>query len=429
VSAFLTGAAVTSGPWLLTTLVLVLMRISAGVADISGASAVITVVFAVVIVLSAPIDIVLSRFAADRVYARRRDRIAAPLRLVLAACLPAFTLVGALAMVLLGATLELGLPGALLAGVIGAQWLLLSAAGGLSSPGIILRAFAIGAPVSVLGAHLLSRFTTLGAVGYLYGFGAGQVATLALLLWGTFRALPPEEDESARILPAFREYWLLAAAALAFHAGIWVDKLVVMALGGAQLAATYAATAAVAWLSVIPACAYLFVKVETGFSRRFRSFYAALHTGASLPDLERMARELGAEVGRVLRGTGAVQACVTLGSLLAAPLVVEALGLSAGDPTTLRWLLLGAALQVLGLSATLLLYYFDFRFESFLAAAVQLGANGLLTLLLGAPSRSLGAGYSIACALSATLAIGLLHRRMTALLLRTFQSQPYASET
>ena len=68
-------------------------------------------------------------------------------------------------------------------------WLLLSAAGGLSSPGIILRAFAVGAPVSVLAASVLCRPEVLGSIGYLYGFGAGQLVTLAMLLYGTQRAL------------------------------------------------------------------------------------------------------------------------------------------------------------------------------------------------------------------------------------------------
>ena len=69
--AFLTGVAVTSGPWLLTTLALVLVRATAsGAAGVADAERIITVVYAVVIVLSAPIDIVLSRYASDRVYER-----------------------------------------------------------------------------------------------------------------------------------------------------------------------------------------------------------------------------------------------------------------------------------------------------------------------------------------------------------------------
>ena len=388
----------------------------------------ITIVYAIVIVLSAPIDIVLSRYAADRVYEGRRDQIATPLRLLLALCLIAFTIIGALAMLVCRVPFALAVPGTILAAVVGAQWLLLSAAGGLSSPGIILRAFALGAPISVLAAYGLARPDALGAVGYLYGYGAGQLVTMACLLWGTMRALPDEEDETASILPAFIDYWLLAAAAFAFHAGLWIDKLVVFVLADAHVASSYAATAAVAWLSVVPACAYLFVAVETVFHRRFRAYYAALHTGASLSELERLAGDVRVEVDRTLRGTAAVQACVTLLCLLAAPRIATHLALAEHGNGVLMWLLLGAGLQVIAMATTLLLYYFDFRREAFVAAITQLCANGAFAALVGAPSPLMGAGYTAACGLTCAVSLVLLRRRMNGLLKRTFQSQPYVTE-
>jgi polysaccharide biosynthesis protein PelG len=432
--AFLTGVAVTSGPWLLTTAVLVLMRISAvtaGIVGVTDTERIVTVVYAVVIVLSAPIDIVLTRYAADRVYERQQDRIATPLCAVLAACLVGFAAVGAVAMRICDVPLELALPGTLLATIVGGQWLLLSAAAGLSSPGIILRAFAAGAPVSVVSWIALSQPGVLGPPGYLYGFATGQLVTLVLLLWGTLRALPEHEDRTASILPAFRDYWLLAAAAFAFHAGLWADKLIVLLLTDEQYASQYAAQAALAWLSVVPACAYLFVKVETVFHRRFRAFYGALHAGASLPELELRATELRVEVGNALRGTAAVQLCVTLVCLMVAPAVVARLGLSdEGGALTISWLLAGAGLQVMALAAILLLYYFDFRVEAFAAALTQVTANAVLTLVVGAPSSvALGAGYAIACALTCAVAIPLLGLRLGSLLARTFQSQPHPSES
>lgn len=429
--AFLTGVAVTSGPWLLTTLVLVLMRISAVGSATRGADdgeRVITIVYAIVIVLSAPIDIVQSRYAADRVYEGRRDKIAAPLRRLLAVCLVAFAVIGAIAMAASDVPLRLAVPGTILAAVVGAQWLLLSAAGGLSSPGIILRAFGFGAPVSVLAAIGLSRPEALGAVGYLYGYGAGQLVTLSLLLWGTMRALPIDEDDRARILPAFGEYWLLAVAAFAFHAGLWIDKLVVFVLAGGSVASTYAATAAVAWLSVVPACAYLFVAVETSFHRRFRDYYRALETGASLATLERLAADVRAEVARTLRGTAAVQVCVSLLCLAAAPRIAARLMLEGEGAGALPWLLVGAGLQVVAMATTLLLYYFDFRREALISAVTQLVANGLGTIAIGAPASTLGAGYAIACAVTCAVSLWQLHRCMSDLLERTFQSQPYVSE-
>jgi polysaccharide biosynthesis protein PelG len=427
--AFLTGVAVTSGPWLLTILVLALLRatsnVGAGTADVER---IITVIYAVVIVTTAPIDIVLSRYAADRVYERRRDRIAPPLRRVLAVCLLAFPALGLGVVLYVEAPLALAVPGVVLAAVVGGQWLLLSAAGGLSSPAIILRAFALGAPMSVLGAIVVPRVTELGAAGQLCGFVAGQLVTLGMLLWGTFRALPDAEDEGARVLPAFREYWLLGAAAFAFHAGIWIDKLIVYILAGGTAASVYAASAAIAWLSVVPACAQLFVTVETAFERRFRAFYAALHEGASLPQLERLAAELKAQVYATLAGTGAVQVGVTLVGLFGARFIAVKMGLGEAGAVTLTWLLVGSAAQLMALAAILLLHYFDFRREAFVAAVTQLVAGGVATLLVGAPSPHLGLGYALACAVTCAVSLFLLRRRMNTLLERTFQEQPYATE-
>jgi uncharacterized membrane protein len=427
--AFLTGVAVTSGPWLLTTLALVLVRLTASGGGVGHAERIITVVYAVVIVLSAPIDIVLSRYAADRVYERQHAQIAAPLRWVLGATLIGFTAVGGIAMAILSPPRELVVPGALLATVVGAQWLLLSAAGGLSSPGIILRAFAVGAPASVGGALLLSHVAGLGQAGHLLGFLFGQFLTMLVLLFGTFRALPPEEDDNASVGRAFTDYWLLAVSALAFQGGLWIDKLLVWRMDGGLAASSYAAAAAVAWLSVVPACAYLFVQVETTFHRRFRGFYDSLHTGASLTHLDRHSNILRGEVARTLRGTAMVQACVTFPCLLAAALVASHLGLSGIGAQALPWLLAGAAPQVIGLAATLLLYYFDFRISALLAAIAQLVGNGLGTLAVGLLGGPLGAGYAGSCLLSCGVAIALLARQTNNLVERTFQEQPYGYET
>jgi polysaccharide biosynthesis protein PelG len=428
--AFLTGVAVTSGPWLLTTLALVLVRLTSGgpMDAVGQAERVITVVYAVVIVLSAPIDIILSRFAADRVYERRHDQIAAPLRRVLALTLLGFGAVGAGAMAVLAPPIEVAIPGALLATVVGGQWLLLSAAGGLSSPNIILRAFAFGAPISVAAALGLSRIDELGQAGHLIGFGLGQAVTLALLLVGTLRALPPEEDDRASIAPAFREYWLLAAAAFAFHGGLWIDKFLVWLRYDSLDASGYASAAALAWLSVVPGCAFLFVQVETTFHRRFRNFYDSLHGGASLGQLDQQASDLRREVGRTLRGTAVIQICVTVPCLLAAPAIARTLGFQGAGASALPWLVLGAAPQVMALSATLLLYYFDYRGSAAIAAATQLLGNGIATLAVEATGGPLGAGYAFSCLASSVVAIVLLAARMTGLLERTFQEQPYGLE-
>jgi uncharacterized membrane protein len=415
---------------LLTTLVLVLLRVSAtrsGMPGIHEVEVVITVVYAAVLVLSAPVNIILSRFASDRVYEQRAQQIAAPLRRTLAVTMVAFAFAGAGIVSVLDVPLLLATGGVALTVVVGGQWLMLSAAGGLSTPGVILKAFAWGAPASLIAAVALSRFDSVGPAGYLYGFWFGQVVTLALLLWGTFRALPDDEDEDAAIGPAFSKYWLLGLAALLLQGGIWIDKLVVYLLHGGGYASAYAALAALAWLTVVPTCGSLFLQVETGFYDSFRAFYDGVERGAPLDELDRASARIDADARRVLLSTGALQLAVTLIALAAADRVTGTLWLDNGEPWTARILLIGATLQVISLCATLLLHYFDFQWEALVAAAVLIAANASLTSALDGVLPS-GSGYAIACGLSGVTAIALLRLRLGTLVRDTYQAQPYGSE-
>ena len=70
IGAYLTGVAVTSAPWLLTTAVLTSLRVVArhSGTDFSLVERFLTVVYAVTVIFSAPVHVVVSRYTADRLY-------------------------------------------------------------------------------------------------------------------------------------------------------------------------------------------------------------------------------------------------------------------------------------------------------------------------------------------------------------------------
>jgi uncharacterized membrane protein len=280
--------------------------------------------------------------------------------------------------------------------------------------------------VSVVAAVAFARIDGVGAAGYLYGFWLGQLVTLAVLLRGTLRALPEREDETAALGPAFARYPLLGAAALMLQAGIWVDKLVIYVRHDGAYASAYAALAALAWLTVVPATGYLFLQVETRFHDAFRGFYRGVAGGASLAALDRAAAGIEANARSVLWSTGALQLAVTLIALAAADGVVAGLWLDSGDAWTIRVLLIGATLQVVSLCATLLLHYFDFQWEALAVAGLQLCGNAVLTVAFDGVLPT-GSGYAAACALSGGAAALLLRQRLRTLVRDTYLSQPYGA--
>jgi uncharacterized membrane protein len=430
VAAYLTGVAVTSAPWLLTTAVLMSLRVAArshGTPTFLQVERIVTLVYALTVILSAPVHVVVSRYTADRLYDRHLERIAAPLWRALALTVIGFALVGVVLMALLGVSVPLGIAGTFLTVVVGAQWLMLSVGGGLSSPMVVLRAFGAGAPLSIAFGLLADRGLGFGAIGYLCGFAFGQLVTLALLLQGIARAIPGGSDEAARLAPAFAEYRLLAASALAYYVSIWTDKVLVWLLEGRDAASLYSAISAIAWFSVIPAFGWIYVQIETVFYGRFRRFYGDLEAGAPLPRLREGAALVAAEAGRILRGAALVQLAVTAVVLLATPAVLRFSALPAAAVLPFRLAVVGAALQVMSLLEILLLYYFDLRREALLVSLALLGGEAALVTLAHLCSWSPAAGYAAACAVAAAVGLYLVRRRLGTLLVDTFQSQPFSS--
>ena len=427
IAAYLTGVAVTSAPWLLTTAVLTSLRLVSRHAsgDFAGIERFLTVVYAATVVLSAPVHVVVSRYTADRLYDHRVDRIAAPLRRAAALTMVGFALLGVTLVLALRMPLALALVGAPLTAVIGTQWLMLSVGGGMMSPVVLLRAFGIGAPLSLIGALAVERAAPSGGAGYLIGFAAGQLITLALLVRGVARALPAAADDDARLLPAFVEYRLLAWAAFAYYVSIWADKIVVLVVRGADAAAFYAAIAAVAWFSVIPAFAWIYVQVETAFYQRFRNFYAELEAGAPLRELKQYAEQISDEAKRILRGAAAVQVGATTLVIAAAPRIVHAVGLSPDAGPLFRLAALGAGLQVFALLEVLLLTYFDLRRDAMVICGCLLVGVTTLTCVCAAIGWPPVVGHLVACAITALLGLALVRRRLQTLVLDTFQSQPF----
>jgi uncharacterized membrane protein len=428
--AYLAGVAVTSAPWLLTTAVLVTLRVLArgqAAAEFAQVELLITLAYASTLVLSAPIHIVVSRYAADRLYERRLDHVARPLRRALTFTLFGFLAVGITIMTIAAPPLALAVPVVLLTAIIAAQWLLLGVGGGMSSPAGVIRAFAVGTAASVLAAVALERTAGLGARGYLIGFTFGQAVALLAMLVRILRDLPAHESPVPRgaLAGAFHEYRLLATAALLVHAAVWVDKVCTWLIRGPQPARTLASASALAWFAVIPASAWIYIQVETSFYRMFRRYYGGIESGAGLDALEASARAVRAEAARLVRGAIVIQLVVLVLAMLAAPRIVMALGLAPDATVALRWSLVAASLQLLTLLALLLLYYLDLRREAVVIAVTEFAAITLATmaaLAIGAPPAL---GAALGSIVPALQALWTLRRVLTTLVPDTFQSQPY----
>jgi uncharacterized membrane protein len=428
--AYLTGVAVTSAPWLLTTSVLMSVRLlargdGAGLASFVLVERMTTLIYALTVILSAPVHVVVSRYTADRLFDKHLEKIPAPLWRATRATVLGFLGVGAALMIAMRPPLLLGVVGTLLTVVVGAQWLMLSVGGGLCSPVVVLRAFCTGAPLGVGASLLLCRALGLGALGYLVGFTAGQLTTLILILRGVAGAIPRRGDESARLWPAFLEYRLLAISSLVYYVSIWTDKAMVWLLAGPGAASQHSSVAAIAWFSVIPAFSWIYVEIETVFYRRFRAFYQALGSGAPVSALRTEAALVTNEARRILLGAVRVQASMLVVAVVAAPVLMHVASLPRSCVYPFRLAVTGASLQLISLLELLLLYYFDLREEALVVSLTLFVGEVVLVSACWVLRVSPTAGYALACGLAAVVGFLLVRARLATLLIDTFQQQPF----
>ncbi|HEX4620867.1 MAG TPA: exopolysaccharide Pel transporter PelG [Myxococcaceae bacterium] len=422
-AAYATGAAVMALPWLATTAVLAALRPVLG-----WANTLLNTAYAVALLVGGPVQIVLSRHAADRIYERRLTAIAAPFRRGVCAALAACGLCTAVALLALGVPASLAFWGAALSAAVGAQWTALSVGNGLCSPSLVLGSVAGGACGSLALAAGLGVGAGLGVPGCLFGLAAGQCLTLGIVLAGVMRALPAEADESEALAPAFREYAALAVAGLAYNASLWVDKLVVRALAGPEAAALHSTSSTAAWLAIIPGLAWIFVEVETSFHRRYQAFYSALKGGSSLAELREKAQVLASEGARLLRGATEVQTSVAVLLVIGAERVGQWLGLPPEGIWAFRLLVIGVSLQTLTLLGLILLYYFDLRRDALMAAAGVFFATAALTAAAIPAGLPPSAGTAVASCLGAVFTWRRVDRGIHSVLADTLLCQPFGSE-
>jgi uncharacterized membrane protein len=428
--AYATGAAVMALPWVLTTAVLFSLAaiLGRGTADLATAGTIVNVAYAVALLVAGPVQIVISRYAADRMYEGRFRAIAAPFCRGLGTTFLLCAVPATLMLLALGLPLRAALWGAALSAAVGAQWTALSVGNGLCSPTLVLGSVAAGSALGFIMAVAFAAVAGLGVSGYLFGLISGQVLTLMILLVGIFRALPDEADETARLLPAFRDYAALAGAGLAFNASLWVDKLVAWCMAGGAAAGLHSAASTIAWFSCIPCLAWIFVEVETRFHRRFLGFFRALESGASLDELRRGARALVDEAARLLRGALSVQAGVTIFLQLAADHCAHWLNVPPEAILPYRILLVGAGVQAIGLLGLILLYYFDLRREACNASVGLLLSITVSTVAASASGLPPSVGTTLGSSLGAILIWHRVFRGVGAVLEHTLLLQPFGAE-
>ena len=434
--AFAFSAIIGSGPWILSIMAILAIGVlntgrEAPSAMVSEFQVSITYLMAFSLILSSLLQLVFTRFVADRLFEKRDTAI---LGNVMGALLLTFVVSGVVGTLVAALWLEGSLLYRLcmMAGfvLLCGVWIAVIFASAVKAYRRILMVFLIGYGVTVGASYVLRGF---GLEGLLLGFVIGQATLLFTLLALVVREYPGEQLLSFEFLHREKVYLSLVWTGLFYNLGVWVDKFIfwvnpetgMNVLGPLRAAPAYDLSMFLSYLSLIPGMAVFLIRMETDFSEKCECFYSIIKSGGTLAQIHAARNELVDSLYGGMLSVMKVQGAVTLVLFMASRDILVWLGISLVAPAMFNIHLVGVGMQLLFLSILNVFYYLDQRQSAFIVCLIFMVANALFTwCTLYMSPVYYGYGFALAVLLTCAVGLAILSRKLDALEYETFMLQP-----
>lgn len=428
---------ISSGPWVLSILAVMALGLLSltGVAEAREvAQFLISVTYLVAfsLILTGTLQLLFTRYVADRLFERRREAILPNL----VGLLTVVNMVAGTAALLVlaawfGGTSLLYRMEMLAAYVLLCNiWCLTIFVAGMKAYRLVLWAFAIGYGLTVAAGLALRPF---GLEGLLGGFVLGQAVLLFFLVALVLRDYPGDRLFAFDLHRADQTHRSLIFTGLFYNLGIWVDKLAFWynpatsepVIGPLRASPIYDLPIFLAYLSIIPGMAVFLMRMETDFAERYDDYYEAIRGGDTLKhiqsQLERMVEAVRSGIYDILK----IQGITVVALILIGPKLIAWLGFSQLYVPLFNIDIVAVAVQVLFLAILNVLFYLDRLKPALWLCLLFVVSNLLLTLL----SQRLGAvfygyGYALSLSLASLAGIVTLDREFSKLTYKTFMLQP-----
>ncbi len=422
-----------SGNWLIAILsVVVFSLIAVGFAKDPKIPEIyqvyITYAVALSLIFSGPLQLMFTRFVADRLFEKKDERV-----------LPNFfgalvlsMFVGLSFSFLISLYLFKGFPYhyhmvfSFTVAVMCGVWLANVLLTGLKSYKYIFLSFAL----SYITTGLLLLFAVRIDVWFTFlVFYTGQSLLLALLVVRIIMDYPSDRLISFEFLSKRQSKYSLAFTGLFYNLGIWGDKFVfwfspttgTQVFGNIRASVLYDIPVVLAYVSLVPGIAVFFLKLEVEFAQHYEKYYDAVREWGTLKDLYRLANKMIDSANTVLYETLRLQGIATLMLFFIEEWLFRFLGFSFLYIPLFNVLLVGALLQLAFMVIFALLSYYDRRREIMymtLSFALLNFCLSILTQFLG--PFFYGYGYALSLLLPTLMGMIMLRGFLNEVHYRTY---------
>lgn len=422
-----------SGPWVLSIVGILLIGILN--TETSGAAPFyvgqfqisITYLMAASLILTSPLQLMITRFIADRVYEKKDEQVLPNLT-------GAIFIVMAVSGTLAGVCLIYLFTGSvlyrllMLSGlvVLSTIWIVVIVLSGVKAYQEILLAFLIGYGITVWTAMELAEF---GLEGLLSGFVLGHGILLFMLLVVVFRSYSSDKLIAFDFLRRSQIFPSLAITGFLYNLAIWADKFIfwfnpqtsVAIISPLRGSPIYDLPIFLAYLSIIPGMAVFLLRMETDFAEQYTNFYGAINGGASLKLILQIYEKMIVTIRRGFIEIFRVQGMTVVILLAIGDKLLAWVGISPFYRVLLNIDLVAVGVQVLLLAVLNILFYFDYRRDALYLCLLCLTSNIVFTLLsqyLG--PAFYGYGFALSVVLTTLVGMAIVSKRLNGLVYETF---------
>ncbi len=325
-TGFFLSAVVAAGPWILTSVGLLIIGFI-GVSSFSDYDrylefrSIVTFLFASTLILTAPLQVPMTRYMADLFYRKNYSRVRSLLITSVVMALGIAFIPGITGLLFLRLPLGESLAVLDLFFILLALWITSSFVSTLKDYNAVGLAFLTGNLISIGGVFFGARMGDV--TGGILGYALGQGMILTVLIARLLIEFPGDFFWDADGVAFFRHRLDLALIGIFFSAGVWVDKILYWygpgsraVVGFIRMNKEYDVGMFFALLLVIPTLALFVAYFETGFYEQYRFFFLVVHGGYPLSEIgvakEKMIQFLRRALAFVIKIQGAVTVLVLL---------------------------------------------------------------------------------------------------------------------
>lgn len=227
-------------------------------------------------------------------------------------------------------------------------------------------------------------------------------------------------------------YWTLALAGLFYNLGAWVDKFVFWyhpltghaVVGKLHASVVYDMPIFLAYLSILPAMAVFFFRLESDFAESYELYYDAVRSGGTLYSIKKYRKEMVEIIRHAIHEILMIQGIIDVLLFLTAPYVFDLLHIPQLYLGLLYILTVGALLQVAFMSVLAILYYLDRKKVAMWLSFLFFSSNGIFSYIsIGMGPAFFGYGYTLSLLLVFLVSIYIIRNEMIRLNYETFMLQ------